>query len=62
MIARATHTRVNKIVSATVLGVFRLTAPIEDLARRERIHAVIAPAFLPVCLLLTWLARSPRAS
>ena len=56
MIPRATRTRINRIVSATVFGVFRLlTARIEDLERRERLHAAGAPAFL-LCLLLTWLA------
>jgi hypothetical protein len=56
LIPRATRTRVNKIVSATVLGLFRLlTARIDNLARREGLHAFAAPAFL-LCLLATWLA------
>jgi|SRR6266567_692846 len=56
MIPRATSTRVNRIVSRIVIAAIRiLTAPVEDLRRRERIHAVAAPAFL-LGLLLTWLA------
>jgi hypothetical protein len=56
MIPRATHTRINRIVSTTVFGLFRqVTARVEDLARRERIYAVGAPAFL-LSLLFTWLA------
>ncbi len=55
MIPRATRTRLNKIVSTLVYGMFRLvTAKIEDLARRERILAVSAPAFL-LSLLISWL-------
>ncbi len=56
MIPRATRTRINRIVSALLFGTFQLlTARIEDLDRRERVHAVAAPAFL-LGLLLTWLA------
>jgi hypothetical protein len=56
MIPRATRTRLNRIVSRVVFGTFRLlTVPVEDLRRRENIHAVAAPAFL-LGLLLTWLA------
>ena len=55
MIPRATRTRLNRIVSRIVFGTFRLmTIPIEDLDRREHIHAVAAPVFL-LSLLLTWL-------
>lgn len=56
MIPRATRTRVNKVVSVVVYGTFGLlTARVDDLARRERIHAIGGPAFL-LCLLMTWLA------
>lgn len=56
LIPRATRTRVNKIVSVTVLGMFRLlTARIDNLARREGLLAFAAPSFL-LCLLATWLA------
>src|ERR1022692_1485328 len=55
MIPRATRTRLNRVVSATVYGLFRLlTARIDDLPRRERILAVSAPSFL-LSLLASWL-------
>src|SRR5258708_11489398 len=55
MIPRATRTRVNKLVAVSVFGLLRLlTARVDELARREAILAVAAPAFL-LCLLMTWL-------
>jgi hypothetical protein len=55
MIPRATHTRLNMVVSAAVYGLFRrVTARIDDLPRRERILAVSAPIFL-LSLLASWL-------
>ncbi|HEX9030481.1 MAG TPA: hypothetical protein VF834_01465 [Streptosporangiaceae bacterium] len=56
LIPRETRTRLNKVVSAAVFGLFRLlTARVDDLALRERILAASAPAFL-LCLLASWLA------
>ncbi|HVB43512.1 MAG TPA: hypothetical protein VNF47_12505 [Streptosporangiaceae bacterium] len=56
MIPRATRTRINKVVSVVVYGLFRLlTAKVDDLPRRERMLASSAPAFL-LCLLTSWLA------
>ncbi|MHB1875301.1 MAG: hypothetical protein ACYCPF_10655 [Streptosporangiaceae bacterium] len=56
MIPRATHARLNKVVSNAVYGFFALlTAWVQDLARRERILSVSAPALL-LSLLITWLA------
>jgi hypothetical protein len=56
MIPRSTYSRLNKLVAAAVYGTFRLvTARVDNLARREAIFAVSAPAFL-LSLLITWLA------
>src|ERR1700752_2544018 len=55
MVPRATHTRLNKVVSRTVYGTFMLvTAKVDDLKRRESILSVSAPTFL-LCLLASWL-------
>ena len=56
MIPRTTHARLNKVVSTAIYGLFvLLTARVQDLARRERILSVSAPALL-LGLLITWLA------
>jgi hypothetical protein len=56
MVPRATRSGVNRVVFVFVFRTFGLlTARIDDLDRRERVHALSAPAFL-LCLLLAWLA------
>jgi hypothetical protein len=55
LVPRETHTRLNLVVSKSVYGTFRvLTTRIDDLAKRERLYALSAPAFL-LSLLVSWL-------
>jgi hypothetical protein len=55
LVPRETHTRINIIVSRCVYGIFRLiNARIDNLARREGLYALSAPAFL-LSLLASWL-------
>ena len=56
MIPRATYSKLNRVVAMSVYGLFRMvTGRVDNLARREAIFAVSAPAFL-LSLLTTWLA------